>query len=66
MNFGEAETLSITLDINKRSALDKKFSSLKISIHMLGYSKTRKRSKTCLKFICGFFGENDIFFQKSV
>lgn len=66
MNFGEAETLSITLDINKRSALNKKFSSLKISIHMLGYSKTSKRSKICLKFICGFFGENDICFQKSV
>lgn len=39
---------------------------MKISIHMLGYSKTRKRSKTWLKFICGFFGENDVCFQKSV
>ena len=66
MNFGEAETLSITLDMNKTSALNKKFSSLKINIHMLGYSKTSKRSKTWLKFICGFFGENDVCFQKSV
>ena len=65
MNFGEAEKLSVTLDRNKRSALNKKFSSLKISIHMLGYPKTSKRSKTWLKFICGFFGENDVCFQKS-
>ena len=45
MNFGETETLSVTLDMSKRSALNKKFSSLKISIHMLGFSKKKKKAK---------------------
>lgn len=44
-NFGETETLSIILDMNKRSALNKKISSLKISIHMLAFSKKKKKKQ---------------------